>query len=210
MAAATLCRAGIGPCDVDDLCDGASVACADVLVVAGTVCAPSGGDVCDADDVCTGSTADCPPVHLSGVECRAAAGACDSAETCGGSSPSCPPDDVEAAGLVCRVSADLACDPLEACDGTATACPADVNSCLPATDGGLADGGAMDGGTRDGGPAADVPAVSADAGSPPVATAGCACRAARPRPRWSVALTASVALLLGAAWARRRRRGGES
>lgn len=161
------------PCDIEDLCDGASSVCVPRYADAGTVCNDLLTGVCDAPDVCTGTSADCAPAFLSGVECRAAAAPCDSAELCSGSSPVCPPDVVEAAGMSCRISVDPVCDPVEICDGVSASCPADENTCI---DAGPSDGGAPDAGV-------------------PVAAVGCGCRATRGGPS-TLALLAFAALFV--------------
>ena len=162
LAAGTPClfASAANPCDLDDLCDGASLLCPATFAPATTVCNDLLTGVCDAPDFCTGTSADCMPTFLSGTECRSASTPCDNAEVCSGSSPVCPPDLVAAAGLSCRVSVDSTCDPVEVCDGVAASCPADENTCL-------------DAGPRDGG--------VADAGPPDAAT-GCGCRATRGGP----------------------------
>ena len=172
------------PCDVNDLCDGASSVCVPRYAAAGIVCNDLLTGVCDSPDLCTGTSADCVATFLSGTECRAAAAPCDSAELCSGSSPVCPPDVVEAAGMSCRISVDSTCDPVEVCDGVAALCPADENTCV--------DAGPRDGGATDAAP---------DAGPPVVAT-GCGCRVTRSGPN-VIAMLGFAVVFLG----RRRRRG---
>jgi hypothetical protein len=59
VPASTVCRPGVGPCDVAERCTGASPGCpADLLAPSGTVCAPAG--TCQLPGVCSGSAATCP------------------------------------------------------------------------------------------------------------------------------------------------------
>lgn len=185
VAAGTSCRESAGVCDVAESCTGASGACpGDTFAAAGTVCDPTVTGPCDAPDVCTGSTASCVPTFLDGVECRASLGACDPAEVCLGDTVGCPSDRVEAAGMICRDSTDPTCDPAESCDGVSSSCPANVGSC---PDAGPSDAG---GGS-----------VGSDAGSsdggPPVAVAGCGCRAGGTPGAGGLVALGTLALALG-------------
>ena len=184
----TECRPPVdGTCDLAETCVGTADCPPDRFAPATTQCGVSSGEDCDADDFCAGTSAECVDAFLSGVECRAAAGACDTREVCSGSSASCPPDGFLASGVVCRAS-DLTCDPAESCDGLASACPADVNSCV----------------ATDAGPEADS-GPSPDAGPPPPPpTTGCACALgpAPSTPRGPLLAFLGLALALGA---RRRR-----
>ncbi len=116
--AGTVCRADLGLCDSEEVCDGVAGTCpADVVEVAGVSCRPSLGD-CDPAEVCTGSSGACPGDTRtpSGTECRAGVGICDPAETCDGS-PSCPADALSPDGTSC--SNGVACDGAETCSGGA-------------------------------------------------------------------------------------------
>lgn len=179
------CAGACESCDAADTGDAAGV-CS--FVLAGRTCrAPS--DLCDAEEVCTGASIDCPTDELlTSVECRPSAGACDPPELCFGTSAACPPDLVAPASMVCRTSSDVACDPLESCDGVSAACPADVNACA-----------AGDAGTDAGDDRAP------DAGTPPVAASGCACRArAHAGPALDAAIVVACAVTVWRARSGRR------
>ncbi|MGI5865595.1 MAG: CARDB domain-containing protein, partial [Myxococcales bacterium] len=54
VGAGAVCRASSGACDVEERCDGASLACpADAMAAAGTAC--DDGDACTFDDTCDGN-----------------------------------------------------------------------------------------------------------------------------------------------------------
>ena len=134
--AGTVCRAAVGPCDIDETCDGVTADCpADKLATAGASCRASAGD-CDIAETCSGTGPDCPPdgFKQAGTVCRAAAGVCDVAESCTGSSAICPVDSLAASSTVCRASTDSnKCDPAESCTGSSVSCPSDVIYANPAT-----------------------------------------------------------------------------
>jgi len=134
IAAGTICRAAVSPCDAEEACTGSSAACpADALAPAGVVCRAA-ADACDAEETCDGSTGTCPADALvaSGAECRAAVGVCDAAEVCDGASVACPIDMIAADGSscadmnvcngeevcssgMCAVGTDLDCDDGDVC-----------------------------------------------------------------------------------------------
>lgn len=205
LPAGAMCRPAMGPCDVADTCSGSEASCPDVFAVAATVCNAIVSDVCDAPDHCDGSGAGCPAEFLSGVECRAAAGACDLPERCNGDVPFCPLDQV-LAGVSCRASVDAACDPTEACDGVATGCPADVTACGvdagASSDAGLV---AFDAAEP---PDATVAADGADAGAV-LAASGCGCRVTTGRTSSMTRLSALLwVLMISRRVARARGRSG--
>jgi fibronectin type 3 domain-containing protein len=131
----TVCRKALGPCDVDEVCDGVSAACPpDQYAPATTICREVAG-LCDIAESCTGTSPDCPvdAVLTPGTLCRAAAGPCDVAESCSGTDPGCPDDLMAPAVTICRASTDgNHCDPAETCSGSSVSCPADVIYVLPA------------------------------------------------------------------------------
>jgi len=123
-SAGTVCLAGTGICDPDDVCDGTTNTCAPRYAARGTVCRAANG-VCDAAETCTGNSPACPADgFILGGTCRAAAGACDVAESCDGTGPNCPTDRFKPSTSLCR-AAVAACDLPEYCTGTSAACPAD-------------------------------------------------------------------------------------
>lgn len=131
-----ICRPAVGPCDIADVCTGASSLCPADLKAAGTVCREATG-ACDSAEMCTGSSNDCPPDDAmpAGFECRAASTdpdrGCDAPEFCDGASFECPedvtgslPGSVRPAGFVCRESVGEE-DVPEVCNGVSSSCPAD-------------------------------------------------------------------------------------
>ena len=135
VKAGIVCRAAVGLCDLDEVCDGIHADCpADKYAPTTTVCRQAAGD-CDIAESCTGSSPDCPvdAVMTAGTLCRKAAGACDVAESCSGTDPACPADGMVPPGSTCRPSTDgNQCDPAEVCTGTSVSCPADVIYARPA------------------------------------------------------------------------------
>ena len=135
VKAGAVCRAAVGLCDLDEVCDGIHADCpADQYAPTTTVCRKAVGD-CDIAEGCTGSSPDCPvdAVMTAGTLCRKAAGACDVAESCSGTDPACPADGMVPPGSTCRPSTDSnQCDPAEVCTGTSVSCPADVIYARPA------------------------------------------------------------------------------
>lgn len=87
-AAATVCRAAAGACDLEEKCTGTSARCPGDVKGSG-VCRPAAG-VCDVAERCDGLAAECPVDAFSTQVCRAAAQSCDLAEQCDGSSAECP------------------------------------------------------------------------------------------------------------------------
>jgi hypothetical protein len=148
----TLCRASVGPCDVDDTCDGTSPDCADIHAGIGVVCRPA-VSACDVAELCDGVTGTCPAdltlcpagkfCSKSGCAAPQANGnsctdgvmcssgfcvggvCCDQACTGGCESCSAPNGACHTTmGNVCRASTGP-CDPAEICDGTSKDCPPD-------------------------------------------------------------------------------------
>ncbi|MGE0788793.1 MAG: MYXO-CTERM sorting domain-containing protein [Sandaracinaceae bacterium] len=126
-AVGVICNPASGACDVADVCDGSTSACAPAFATAGTSCRASTG-TCDLGATCSGSSATCPASApaAAGIECRGSAGVCDPAELCDGASIACPSDAL-LSGITCRSSTG-ACDAAELCDGTDPACPADSSA----------------------------------------------------------------------------------
>jgi hypothetical protein len=103
-ATTQLCRAGSGPCDPQETCDGTLTMCpADRRSPAGTVCRAA-RDGCDAPERCDGVELGCPidEAMAFGEVCRAAVGSCDVEERCTGASTACPIDAVLADGMTCE------------------------------------------------------------------------------------------------------------
>lgn len=152
-AAATVCRAVGGDCDLEERCVAGATACpSDVFVAVGNECRAARG-TCDLVERCTGSAAACPDdaIATAGTSCRPPAGLCDAPEVCDGASVTCPMDRPlpEATGCgdgnacngeerctlgVCVVAVLLDCDDDDVC--TADACDAalgcshtDVDGC---------------------------------------------------------------------------------
>ncbi len=127
LALGTTCRAATGPCDVAEVCDGATNACpGDTFASASLECRAAAGG-CDVAEHCPGTGPACPADALVGasVVCRAPAGTCDVAEACTGTDAACPADGFMASSAVCRPPAG-ACDVAETCTGTGPACPPNV------------------------------------------------------------------------------------
>jgi hypothetical protein len=121
-----VCRPAEGACDIEERCDGTSLACpADVLEDAGTICRAAEGD-CDIVEFCSGTSAECGPDRFRGSThvCRPAEGDCDADERCPGGAAACPPDALRPPGFVCRLGGG-ACNPAEVCSGTSRTCPED-------------------------------------------------------------------------------------
>jgi hypothetical protein len=139
--AGTVCRAASGECDVDDVCDGASLDCpADALKPSGTACTlasgdrgsclngdcvaecttpatcppPSPNDLC-AEAACSGSKCEFRP-KPAGTLCRAASGECDVPAVCDGDSLICPPNRGKNYGTPCTSDGNPCRDHI--CDGT--------------------------------------------------------------------------------------------
>lgn len=113
-AAGALCRLTAGVCDVDDLCDGGSPSCPDVVAPAGDPCRPA-VDLCDVGDLCDGASPTCPADEreVAGTPCRPSVGPCDAAEVCDGLMEACPVDEPSPDGTVCD-DGDL-CTQTDAC-----------------------------------------------------------------------------------------------
>ena len=124
LADGSVCRASVGACDVEEVCDAGECPSDDVLD-AGVECRASAGS-CDVAEACDGLTGICPAdARLDeGTECRAATGPCDVAEVCDGAGADCPAAALAPEGTICRASAGD-CDPAELCDGLTDTCPAD-------------------------------------------------------------------------------------
>ena len=143
-APGTVCRPAVGPCDVEEVCDGNSTSCPPDRFAAATVaCRPVAGE-CDVAEFCSGTAAACPPDAFlpAATECSPASctdGIATHAATCTGEGATCPPLVTEACtprvcgATACLITcvADTDCVANYHCDGGA---------CLP--DEGL--GGACD------------------------------------------------------------------
>lgn len=127
VAAGTVCGAlSASPCETDQMCNGASVACQPKAPAQGSpLCRASTGP-CDLAEHCNGTSTSCPGDARAPTTtvCRPSVASCDAAETCDGASAACPSDGASGAGTVCR-AATLPCDVEERCDGTNFACPTD-------------------------------------------------------------------------------------
>ncbi len=124
-AAAQVCRASAGLCDLQETCSGSSGSCpADAKSTA--QCRGVAGS-CDVAENCNGSSNTCPTDTFlpSSTVCRAAPNVCDVPENCTGSSAACPADAVRPSSFECRASAGF-CDLAENCNGSSTTCPTDV------------------------------------------------------------------------------------
>ena len=126
-ASGSVCREAAGTCDVAEVCDGASSACPDDVVVPSGVGCRAAAGVCDVAEQCNGSDPRCPvDLHVaSGTVCRPGTDLCDPAESCDGTSNACPDDKLAASGAICRASTG-GCDPAEVCDGATASCPSDA------------------------------------------------------------------------------------
>lgn len=126
----TECRPAAGPCDIAEVCGGATTCPLDTFSTG--VCRIAAG-VCDVPEMCSGSSAMCPVVDaLAGpsVVCRAAvpgvgAASCDIEERCTGGSVACPTDLVAPSSTVCRPALLGDCAAAENCDGANPVCPPD-------------------------------------------------------------------------------------
>jgi hypothetical protein len=96
--AGQVCRPSQGVCDVEDVCNGSSGACADVKSTA--PCRSAVG-ACDVAESCNGLANDCPADAKSTAVCRAAVNGCDVAESCDGVADWCPADGVQSDGTPC-------------------------------------------------------------------------------------------------------------
>ncbi len=140
-ASSTVCRPAAGPCDVEEVCDGTSLACpANAFQPATHVCRPAAGP-CDLAETCTGTGPDCPADLFAPATqvCRPAAGACDVEELCTGSSADCPADLFQPTTVQCREGS--------CANGVVTSpanCPGDGPTC-PATQSQTCGGYACDG-----------------------------------------------------------------
>lgn len=145
LGADTVCRASIGECDAEEMCDGSSPVCpTDMPVEFGTECATgfcfgqvcgvcSPGGSCDTENPCEigeiecgeDGAPTCAPMRAAdpGTVCREAVGSCDVAETC--EDTTCPADLRVVSGQTCR-GAMGPCDEAEVCDGTSPLCPTDA------------------------------------------------------------------------------------
>lgn len=202
-AAAIVCRASAGACDVAESCSGTS-------------------DTCPADAFAAAATV-----------CRAAAATCDVAETCSGTDATCPADALAADGAACSdglmcnegeictagacgggMVAD--CDDMDPCTTDSCAEPAGcahvgIAGCVDAgpPDAGMtaSDGGGMPGSDA-GVSAGDGSAPGADGGSapPPADDGGCGCVAVGTRSTHGRAGGLLALLGLAVVASRRRRR----
>lgn len=150
-----VCRAAVGECDLDEVCEGANFDCPlDLNVLDGTPCAPD-GEFCSGIEacllgVCVSPGNPCVPVIET---CNEAADICDpvggdcgngtveAGELCDFASQTCcnaTCDGWLAAGTVCRAAADE-CDLDESCTGLGADCPVNMlqPNGSPCTDDGL-------------------------------------------------------------------------
>ena len=148
-AGGTLCRASSGPCDVPEVCTGASSTCpADLFATSATVCRPAAGGGCDVADVCSGGSANCPgdakqpsgtscpggscdAIGMCVLNCNAGA-ACDTGVACergvvdcSTGAAVCQAAGPKPNGTVCRAATGQ-CDVTEVCNGASTTCGADI------------------------------------------------------------------------------------
>jgi MYXO-CTERM domain-containing protein len=214
--AGVLCRPEAGPCDVEEVCSGASAACPpDGFAAAGTVCRPAGLEACDPAEVCTGTDPACPDDAFlpDGAECSDGM-TCNGVERCvsgvcaPGTALDCDDGDVCTADA-CREPSGCSHTPIEDCcvdadecdDGDA--CTRDTcssNRCRnePIPGCGGSDAGASD---QDGG------MTRADGGvRRPATGGGCSCRVPGASGRDGVPPAALFALLALALVVRRRHR----
>jgi hypothetical protein len=127
LPAGTVCRPTLGACDIEEKCDGTTIACPeDAFAPNTTVCRPASG-LCDLQESCSGTSTTCPADGYvpSSIICRPAAGPCDVAESCTGSNAACPSDVYASSMTICRASAGV-CDVAESCTGSSEDCPPDV------------------------------------------------------------------------------------
>ena len=128
--AGTVCRASVGVCDIEEVCDGVNAMCPlpDAKEPVTTVCRPTTGD-CDLTTFCDGINNACPPEQFepNTTVCRSSGGICDVEEFCDGTTENCPTDAVLPNTIICRPSTDgNICDPEELCDGVNKLCPSDT------------------------------------------------------------------------------------
>jgi hypothetical protein len=101
----TSCRAASLPCDLTELCDGASTTCpADVFAPNAVRCRPVAG-ACDLEEFCTGTGPACPAdvfAPAAGI-CRTGGGVCNPSEACTGTGPACPADAFVPDGTYCEI-----------------------------------------------------------------------------------------------------------
>ncbi len=111
----TVCRASMGPCDLEEVCDGLSAACpADALEPAGTVCTDDLNEC--TDDVCDGAGTCTHPNLAAGTLCGAGPTDCSAQDTCDGMG-TCQANDL-GAGSTCTDDLNDCTD--DVCDGTGT------------------------------------------------------------------------------------------
>lgn len=206
------CRAPIGVCDAEEICDGTSLVCpADALESAGTICRPAGLG-CDSAEACDGINPVCPADMTAGEGSMCNDGlACTTGEICaggvcgGGATLACD-DGNPCTADACEEPAGCAATPIAGCclsdadcddgDGcTDDVCASNVCSSTPTaacTDAAVG---------ADAGPARDA-GGAADAGSAVASTGGCcAVAGARSDARFALLIAAALALAL-----RKRRR----
>ncbi|HEU5059619.1 MAG TPA: hypothetical protein VFU21_23975 [Kofleriaceae bacterium] len=220
VAVGSVCRQAIGDCDVEEVCDGSTLACpADQRAEDGAEC--SDGDACTSGDSCAaGECAGGGPVDCSTDDpcqvgsCQATTGECLFDPVTDGTP--CPPPDPCAVSAACvdgecRAGAPIECPAAPACQ-VSDGCNTSTGQCetSPAADGtpcegGVCQGGACTASAPDAGPADAGVAEVADAGSSDEGdSSGCGCGASRGGGGASAFLC--LALALAAALRARRRR----
>ena len=141
-----VCRQKAGPCDVQEVCSGASAECPPDVFLPATAECRAASTRCEGPALCPGNGPQCPevnPLLAAGTVCREAAGQCDVQEVCTGASNQCPQDQFKLNGTACNNDNDLCT--LETCQngvctstGQQVQCPAPtdpckVSVCVPAT-----------------------------------------------------------------------------
>ena len=119
-AAGSICLAGSGACDPNDVCDGTSNACAPVFAAVGAACGDSSDTECTNPDSCDGSGACQVNNAADGSTCGDAGAECTNQDTC--SAGACTDNGFKAATTACGSQADTACDNPNTCSGNSAAC----------------------------------------------------------------------------------------
>lgn len=183
-ASAIVCRASVGPCDVEETCDHTSRVCpANALAGTDVECRPAQHPICDTAEFCTGSVAQCPQDVVAAADLSCDDGsACTGTEACDGEGACVSTNAVQCAsdGNPCTV--DLCLD-------TAGCVSVEQPGCI------VVDGGAV------------FPGADAGTSSQPrlEGGGGCNCTVAGPGSVARPVLAAWVALLSALVLMRRRR-----